>query len=145
MTLEEIIKSWEKDCIIDRTELGDESIGIAKLHFKYHRFLSNERMILLKLQSQLKELKLTKQIFYTEGPSKEQIDAGWELPPRGKILKAEVKDYLEGDKDIIALSLKIGLQQEKVELLLSIMNHLDKRGYQIKTAVDWIKFVGGPG
>jgi len=51
--------------------------------------------------------------------------------------------YMEADKDIINQSLKIGYQQEKVELLESILKSLNTRGYNIKSAIDWIKFTSG--
>ena len=91
----------------------------------------------------MRQLKLAKYEFYTQGPTKETQDLGWELPARGMILKAEMPMYLEGDKDIIELSLKIGLQQEKVELLESIIKSLSNRGFQIKAAIDWFKFTMG--
>jgi GTP-binding protein YchF len=47
------------------------------------------------------------------------------------------------DKEIIDMSLKIGLQQEKVELLESIIKSLTNRGFQIKAAIDWYKFTMG--
>ena len=59
------------------------------------------------------------------------------------ILKAELPMYLDGDQDMIDLSLKIGLQQEKVDLLESIIKSLINRGFQIKAAIDWHKFTMG--
>ena len=35
MQLEAIYDEWKKDSEIDKTELGDESIAIPKLHHKY--------------------------------------------------------------------------------------------------------------
>jgi hypothetical protein len=51
--------------------------------------------------------------------------------------------YMEGDQDIIDLSLKIGLQQEKVDLLESIIKSLTNRGFNIKASIDWYKFTMG--
>jgi hypothetical protein len=45
--------------------------------------------------------------------------------------------------ELIDLSLKIGMQQEKVELLESIIKSLKNRGFQIKSAIDWFKFTMG--
>ena len=57
MTLEDIFELWSKDCDIDRTELGEESLKIAQLHAKYFKIFSTERLSLRKLQSDLKVLK----------------------------------------------------------------------------------------
>jgi hypothetical protein len=51
--------------------------------------------------------------------------------------------YLEADSDLIELSLKIGLQQEKVELLQNIIKSLTNRGFNIKSAIDFIRFQSG--
>lgn len=143
MKLEDIFAEWEKDSKIDRTELGEESLKIAQLHHKYFKIFSNERLTLRKLNVDYKQLKLAKYEFYTMGPTEETQELGWQLPPQGKILRADAQQYVEADKDIINLSLKIGLQEEKLELLESIIKGLNSRGYNIKTALDYLKFTSG--
>jgi hypothetical protein len=143
MKLDEIYSEWKKDSDIDMTSLGDESIKIPKLHHKYFQVYSSEKLLLRKYEAELKQLKLSKYEFYTQGPSKESQEKGWTIPARGMILKQEVSMYLDGDQDIIDLSLKIGYQQEKVELLESIIKSLTNRGFQIKAAIDWHKFTMG--
>jgi hypothetical protein len=142
MKLEEIYEEWNKDSEIDKTELGDEALKIPKLHHKYYQIYTTERMILRKYENDFKQLKLAKYEFYTMGPS-EETPSSWRLPPRGMILKADVPMYMESDKEIIDMSLKIGIQQEKVELLESIIKSLTNRGFQIKSAIEWTKFTMG--
>lgn len=143
MKIEEIYTEWDVDSDIDTTDLGTESIKIPKLHNKYYKLYTNEKLLLRKYEAEMKTLKLAKYEFYTQGPSAETKELGWEMPARGMILKQEMPMYMEGDKEIIALSLKIGLQQEKVELLESIIKSLVNRGFQIKSAIDWHKFTMG--
>lgn len=143
MKLEEILELWDKDSYIDRNDLSEESLKISKLHAKYYRIYVNERLILKKYEAELKTLKLDKTEFYTQGPTKEQMELGWRLPAVGKILKSEINTYLEADKDIIKLSLKIGLQNEKVELLESIIKSFNSRGYNINAAIAFEKFKMG--
>ena len=143
MKLEAIFELWEKDSDIDMTELAHESIKIPKLHHKYYQIYLSQKIILKKYEAEMKVLKLAKYEFYTQGPSKETHEKGWELPARGMILKQEMPMYIEGDKDLIDLSLKIGIQQEKVELLESIIKSLTNRGFQIKSAIEWNKFTMG--
>jgi hypothetical protein len=143
MKLESIYEEWSKDSEIDMTELGNEAIKIPKLHHKYFQMYSSEKLLLRKYEAEMKTLKLAKYEFYTQGPSKETNEKGWELPARGMILKQEMPMYLEADQEIISLSLRIGMQQEKVELLESIIKSLTNRGFQIKSAIDWNKFTMG--
>jgi hypothetical protein len=142
MKLEEIFEQWKIDSQIDKTELGEESLKIPKLHHKYFQVYSSEKLLLKKYETDMKKLKLDKYEFYTQGPN-EETPAHWKLPPKGMILKADIPMYMEADEDIIDLSLKIGYQQEKIELLESIVKSLVNRGFQIKTAVDWMKFSMG--
>jgi hypothetical protein len=143
MKLDEIYEEWKKDADIDRTDLDHEALKVPKLHHKYFQVYTSEKLLLRKYEGDMKALKLAKYEFYTQGPSKESQEKGWDMPSRGMILKQEMPMYLEGDKDIIELSLKIGLQQEKVELVESIIKSFTNRGFLIKSAIEWIKFTQG--
>jgi hypothetical protein len=143
MNIEEINELWKKDSIIDKTELGDEAIKIPSLHQKYYRILINEKLILRKQESEFKQLKLDKYEFFSQGPNEETQSKGWKIPAKGLILKSDIPMYLEADKDIINVSLKIGYQQEKIEYLESIIKSINNRGYNIKAAIDWVRFTNG--
>ncbi len=143
MNIEEIMDLWDTDTNIDRTELGDESLRIPKLHSKYYNILIREKLLLRKHMEELKRLKLDKYEFYTQGPDEETKDKGWRLPPKGILLKSDLPMYMDADQDIIDLNLKIGLQQEKVDLLESIIKTIINRNFVIKNAIEWNKFTGG--
>jgi hypothetical protein len=143
MKLEEIFSQWKEDSEIDKTELGDEALKIAKLHHKYYQILVSERLLLKSYESEMKKLKLDKYEFFSQGPNEETQSKGWKLPAKGLILKADIPMYMDADEDIIKLSLRIGVQQEKIELLESIIRTLMNRGYNIKAAIEFYKFVNG--
>jgi len=143
MKIEEIMSEWGKDVEIDSTELGNESLKIPKLHSKYINILVAERLLLRKLESELKILKRDKFEMFTMGATKEQQELGWSLPPRGVVLKQDIPIYMESDREIINISLRIGMQQEKVDLLESIIRSIQNRGYQLKTSLDFLRFTMG--
>jgi len=143
MNIESIHKEWEKDSAIDRTELGEEALRISSLHSKYLRLFTSERLLLIKLESDLKELKKEKYEFFIQGPTKETKDKGWELPARGMVLKPDIPIYMDADKQIIELSLKIGYQREKIDLLGDILKSINNRSYNIRAAIDFLKFTSG--
>lgn len=143
MKLEQIFEMWHQDSKIDHTELSHEALRIPQLHHKYFQVYSHERLVLRKYEAELKRLKLDKYEFYTQGPTPETHAKGWQLPPIGKIIKSDVGQYVDSDKDIIELTLKVGVQQEKIELLDSIIRSLNNRGYLIKSAIDFEKFKVG--
>jgi hypothetical protein len=143
MKIEDILDQWKEDSEIDRTELGDEALKIPKLHHKYFQIYVQEKLALRSLDADMKKLKLDKHEFFTQGHTEETRSKMWELPARGLILKTDIPMYMDADKDLIKLSLKIGIQQEKLELLESIIKSLTNRGFQIKSAIEWQKFTMG--
>lgn len=144
MKLEEILSEWKQDSEIDKTELGQASLDISKLHQKYYTILVSERLKLKKYDGELKVLKLQKYEFFLDGPNEETQAKGWKLPAKGKVtLKADIPMHMDADDDIIQLNLKIALQLEKLELLESIVKILMGRSYTIRNAIDWQRFMHG--
>jgi hypothetical protein len=142
MNVDEIFELWEADSQIDKTELGEEATKIPKLHHKYYQIFLKERLVLRKFESDLKQLKLDKYEFFTQGPN-EDTPKEWRLPPRGMILKGDIPMYMDADQDVINMTLKVGLQQEKVDLLDSIIKTIINRNFIIRNAIDWNKFTMG--
>lgn len=136
------MEEWAKDAQIDKTELGDESLNIPKLHHKYYTILVRAKLDLKKLDSEMKKLRLDKYEYYTQGASEEHLARGWK-PLRKMIIKSETPIYMDGDEDIINLNLKIGYQHEKIEFLMDILKCIHNRNFQLKNALDWQKFIGG--
>lgn len=143
MKIEDIFALWEQDSHLDRSELGNEALNIPKLHHKYFKIFTNERLVLRKYEAEFKQLKLAKHEFFTMGPTNETHEKGWKLPPQGKIIRSDVNNYIEADQEVIDKSLRIGIQQEKIELLESIIKSLTGRGFNIKAAIEWAKFQTG--
>ena len=143
MDIDDIIGEWADDAKIDKAEPGKSAINIALLHQKYHKFLSTERLKMFKLESDLKELKLEKFEFFTDGPTEEQIAKGWRLPPKGRLLKNDAREYVDADPDVISLQLKIAYHREKVDLLESIIKTLMTMNWNIRNYIEWEKFKAG--
>jgi len=143
MKLEEIQQHWERDSTVDRTELGEESLRIPQLHSKYFKFFSAERLLLRKMEYEYKSLHKEKYEYYAVTLDENTLNAnGWE-PFALRVLRADIPMYLDSDTDIRNASLKIKMQEEKVEFLESILKSLPNRGYQIAQAIAWEKFKVG--
>lgn len=143
MKLDELHAMWEKDVVIDRTELGEESLRIPTLHSKYFKLFSQERIIFKKMEADLKQLYKDKFEYYSGTLSEEALQSyGWEPNPL-RILRSDVSVYLDGDSDLNALNLKIEVQKEKVDFIEAIIKSLTTRGFQIKSAIEWEKFKMG--
>lgn len=143
MKLEDIQAEWDIDSQIDRTQLGNESIKIPSLQAKYYKWYVREALQLKAMEEQFNILKLEKWEFLTMGPTKESHEKGWRQPPQGDILKSEVTQYLDADKDMISEKLKIAKQKEKVNFLKHIIDSLNGRSWNIRAAIDFEKFRAG--
>jgi hypothetical protein len=64
-------------------------------------------------------------------------------PFLNKVLKNEVQGYIDSDRDLIKMDERIALLEEKVEVIVEIMKCIHKRGYDIKSAIEWRKFTNG--
>ena len=144
MQINEIHDLWAEDSKIDETRLDYESLKIPQLHSKYFKIFSEERLRLWNLQAELKQLKLDKHIFLTDGSSKEDYASrGWKLPPRGNIIRQDTQMYLDADADLIKVGYKIAHQTEKIELLESIIENLNRRSFTIKNAIEFMRWTQG--
>lgn len=143
MQLDDILSEWRKDAEIDRTELGEEALKIPQLHSKYYNIYSKERLQLRRLESELKVLQKLKYEYYGGTLDYEELkEQGWE-PNNLKILRADIPQYVDSDKEIIEHTLKVAYQKEKVEFLDNAIRSLNSRGFNIKAAIDWEKFKMG--
>lgn len=143
MTLDEIFEQWSTDARIDSLRLGDASLEVPKLHHKYWRMLSNERMLYKKQQADYAQLMVNKKAWLNgELTSDELKQFGWDIQLK-KMLKSEHEDFLKGDKDVINMTLKMALQQEKIEVLSDIIKSLHNRSFAISNAIKWAQFQSG--
>ena len=143
MKLEDIQNLWHKDSKIDYTELGTESIRIPIIHDKYLRIFTDERIRLKGFEFELSKIVRTKTEYYSGKMSQEELEhRGWEQY-LGRLLKNEISNYIESDDDIIKLKQHLVVLQEKVGYLDSVIRMINNRGFQIKNALDWLKFTNG--
>jgi hypothetical protein len=140
--LEQILKSWETDAVIDQTEPSKELIKIPKLHSKYLNVLVKHKMASKKAHYDYLRMRKIKWEYYTGKMSKEELEEhGWE--PFQFTLKSDINTYLESDNDLIKLLQKKVYHDEVVGVIESIMKELNSRTYQLKDFISWEKFIGG--
>ena len=143
MKLEDIQELWHRDSEIDYTELGTESIRIPQIHDKYLKIFTDERIRLKGVEFELSKMVRTKTEYYSGKMSQEELERrGWEQY-LGRLLKNEITNYIESDDDVIKLKQQLVVLQEKVNYLDSVIRMINNRGFQIKNALDWLKFSHG--
>jgi len=143
MSIEKLYEEWSKDGEIDQMNVSKAATDVPKLHNKYFRWYVEEGLKLKKLKAEYKILYKLKGEWYRGELDEEELKQhGWKPQPL-KILRADVPQHLEADVDIVKLSLKIGLQEEIVAYLESIVKQINNRNFLLKTIVDWERFRTG--
>lgn len=142
--LEQINEMWKEDSKIDIKELDHASIHTAQLHQKYLELYVKYKSKLCKFNNDMFALRRDKQRYYRgEMSVNELADRGWTQWLHNKVLKGEMDEVLAADADIAQLKLKQEYYSLVVECVDRIMNSLKGRVWEIKNAVDYMKFKNG--
>jgi hypothetical protein len=144
MTIDEIYDMWATDSEIDENYLGETTVATPKLHAKYVKMLVNTKLKHTKYQSDYNIMRKNKFRYYRGELSRQELqDFGWDQWQGVKPLKNEMDEFLKGDSDLNTLQIKIDYLESMIYLLESILSQIKARDWQIKTAVEWKKFLAG--
>lgn len=144
MTLEEIQQEWDNDCQIDDNYLGEQSTATPKLHAKYIKLLVNAKLKHTKLSADYSILRKNKFRYYRGELSRDELtQLGWEQWQGIKPIKNEMDEFLKGDNDLLMIEQRVSYLETMIYLLESILGQIKARDWQIKTGVEWKKFLAG--
>lgn len=144
MKLKDIMDEWEKDCEYDQTQLDKESLKTPKLHNKYLRLWSESKTTYKQYESKYETLLLQKSRYYTGKLTKEELqELGWPQWNENKILKTDLPQYLNGDKDLVALRERLAFLATKIDYLESVLKAINNRNWEIRNSIEFMKFTSG--
>ena len=143
MNIDQIKAQAQLDTVIDVNHLDEESTKVPQIHNKYLCILMDEKLVLENFESKLKVLKRDKWLYYSGKLSEEELKKkGWE--PFGlNILKQDLDRFIDSDSEVINLSNKVFLQKEKVIYIESVIKIISNKMWNIRSAIEWIKFTQG--
>ena len=76
--LDEILKYWENDSVIDSTEPGKELLKIPTLHNKYLKILVSHRLAMKRVNFEYSRMRKIKEEYYNGSLSQEELEEyGW--------------------------------------------------------------------
>ena len=144
MKIEDIYDEWAKDGEIDQANISRTASDIPKMHNKYYRFYVVEEGLKLKKQrADYKVLIKLKNDYYRGDMDSEELkEHGWPPQPL-RLLKSDIPTYIDADKDVVDTSLKMGVQEAKVEYLESIIKQINNRNFILSNIINWEKFRTG--
>ena len=144
--LSDIQEMWKKDCLIDDIELDASSLQVPILHAKYSEILSNQKLIQIRYEQQLKTLQKDKWLWYTGKLDQNTIqEKNWDYDPFNglTILKSDYDKFFGADRDIQKAIEKMEYCKIVVEYLQDIVSQLTWRHQTIKNIIEWRRFMAG--
>ena len=146
---EKLRKDWEEDYAVDfqfknkqySADLGQLAIDIPFQHNKYLNHYTDISQIKTSLEFEIRKLVKEKREYY----SGEADAKTYASKPFGSHIKTteKMKVYLESDDEIINLEAKIKYLDQMLYFLDQVMKQISNRGFQVKSAIEWEKFVNG--
>lgn len=141
--LEEVEMEWDKDCLINPVELDVASLDSPKLHSKYMRYYNKIRLHILSLEDKLSDEIKIKTLYYSGRLSKEELDEYGFEPFQLKVLKTDIKMYLESDPNIKKIKNRIEYYKIFLDCIKSIIDQINRRSFEIKNIIEHRKFTSG--
>ena len=141
--LDDLQRMWEKDSIIDKDNLHDESLNIPCLHAKYFDIYNKIFLLRKRADQQRKNIRHERYEYFS---GKSDPDVYIENPFPKKIRdKDTMQKYLDADDKLSKSSLKIEYYDTMLVYLESILKVIQNRTFQIKNAIEFMRFNSGLG
>jgi len=141
--LDSIQKMWEQDAKIDSDNLHTESLNIPILHAKYFD-LYNTIFLLRKQAEQQKRNIRHERYEYYSGKSDPEVYVENPFPKKIRD-KDTMQKYLDADESLSKVCLKIDYYDTMLVYIESILKMIQNRTYQIKNAIEFMRFNAGLG
>jgi hypothetical protein len=131
----------QEDCVIDKSQLDNESLKTPTLHGKWYGIYLEEKRYLRAMEVEFKKLKKMKYDYYL-GRCEDSVYEEEPLPL--KITRADLDIYLDADETTQSFYNKIVIQQDKCDMIKTFIDRvLNQRSFHIRTALDFIKWSNG--
>ena len=141
--LDTIQRMWEQDSKIDPDNLHTESLNIPILHAKYFEIYNNIVLLKKKAEQQKRNIRHERYEYYS---GKADPDVYVENPFPKKIRDKEtMQKYLDADEKLSQVCLKIDYYETMLNYIESILKVIQNRTYQIKNAIEFVRFTAGLG
>ena len=146
---QKIKEEWSKDTQIDfqfknkqyTEDLARLALEIPFQHNKYLNHYTDLSQIKTSLEFEHRRLLREKREYYGgEADAKTYAEK-----PFGNSIKTseKMKVYLESDDELINIEAKIKFIGQMLYFLDHVMKQISNRGFQIKSAIEWEKFING--
>jgi hypothetical protein len=141
MNLDEIQEMWKKDSVIDPDNLHDESLKIPQLHSKYYTVYNTITLLRERARDTYSKVKLERYNYYTgKAPAEVYIEEPFPYKVREK---EALQRHMDADERLSKIDIKIRYYDVMLKFLEEIIKTISNRTYQIKNAIEFMRFQAG--
>ena len=134
---------WEEDAKIDRDNLHEESLNIPVLHAKYFDLYNNISLLRKKAEQQRKNIRHERYEYFS-GKADPEVYVKDPFPKKIRDKDAMTK-YMDADEKLSNSSMKIEYYDTMLRYLEEILKQITNRTYQIKNAIEFMRYSSGLG
>ena len=141
--LDTIQGMWEKDSKLDPDKLHTESLNIPTLHAKYFELYNTIFLLRKKAEQQRKNIRHERYEYFS-GKADPDVYVTDPFPKKIRD-KDTMQKYLDADAKLSNASLKIDYYDTMLVYIESILKQINNRTFQIKNAIEFMRFNAGLG
>ena len=143
VNIENLMKEWSNDSVIDATAMEKEVLKISHLHGKYLNVMSFHRHILRKLDADYKTMKGLREDYYSGHLTQEECDErGWEYMQHVHS-NPKIARLLETDQELTKILLKKIAHEEIVSYCETVLKSLHNRTWDLGNFIKYQQLTSG--
>ena len=137
VSLNDLMREWSQDKIVDGTEIEKEILKISYLHGKYLNIMSHHRVLFHKMEADYKMMKGLPEDYYQGHLTKEEMEErGWE-PIQHVLTNPQVARKLDTDSELNKLLLRRVAHGEIVEYCQDVLKSLNSRTWDLGNVIKY--------
>jgi len=141
--LETLQGMWHDDSKINPDNLHTESLNIPVLHSKYYDIYNTLMLLRKKAEQQRKNIRHERYEYFS-GKADPEVYINDPFPKKIRD-KETMQKYLDADTKLSGVSLKIEYYEVMLRFIEEILKQITNRTYQIKNAIEFMRFSSGLG
>jgi hypothetical protein len=141
MNLDQIQEMWQRDSVMDPDNLHNESLKIPQLHSKYYTLYNTITLLRERSLETYNKVKLERYNYYTgKAPAEVYVEEPFPYKLRDK---DALQRHMDADERLNKVELKVKYYDVMLKFLEEIIRTVSNRTFQIKNAIEFMRFTAG--
>jgi hypothetical protein len=143
VNIDDLMKEWSQDKVIDATSMEKELLKISHLHGKYLNVMSFHRHLLRKMEIDYKNMKGLREDYYHGRLTQDELEThGWEQW-QTRLSNPEIARKLDTDTELNKMLLKRVAHEEIVFYCENVLKSLHNRTWDLGNFVKYQQLTSG--